>query len=92
MRKSWPNPNSYIRKLTTAVLSLTTLLTQNFQVSSCFINMGEVNKQCQLNSYAGQLDHILKYEVFRDINSIANIPFSLVDQISNSHVDNDSLS
>ena len=52
--------------------------------------MGEVNKRCQFNSYVGQLDHILKYAVFRDINSIANIPFSLVDQISNSPVDNDS--
>ena len=52
--------------------------------------MREVNKQCQFSSYVEQLDHILKYEVFRDINSIANIPFSLVDQISNSPVDNDS--
>ena len=62
-------------------------MTQNFQVSSCFIKHGEVNN---VSSTVGQLDHILKYAVFRDINSIANIPFSLVDQILNSPVDNDS--
>ena len=44
----------------------------------------------QFNSYVGQLDHILKYAVFRDINAVANIPFSLLEQISNSPVDNDS--
>ena len=42
------------------------LVDSKFPSFILFHQHGEVNKQCQLNSYVGQLDHILKYAVFRD--------------------------